>query len=278
MPDVPSGAPGSGARGIGVPLGSATFGGGGPGNGPAFVPINKMLPPAPIASTDGPGSGLRGNPSGGGGPNPPGVTPNNGSGGTGQNPAGGAIDPNGSGRGPSAGTSNAGGPNPGNGPAGQGKVNGVPGTPNANGQPGQGGGQTPAGHGENGDTVGLPTTTFGNTDKTPKKVPAGPVLSRVLGNKDFLITIECYSDFVTISPGGMSFRWTAANMKTADQAFAQAIANLIEHRQASVRAGEPPYRPLICFRVTADGRPMCLHAYPLLEPLHVPMTRENVVE
>ncbi len=313
MPGNPSGAPGYGAGGAGVPSGNVAYPGGASGNGPAFVPINKILPPVPIATTDGPGIGPLGNPGGGAGSNPgigpgsnpggngsnPGAgpnpsggtanssgssgpnsprgTPNNASGGMAQNPSGSPIDPNASGRAPSAGPPNAGGQNPGNGPAGQGNSGGAPGTPNTTGQRGQGGGQPSAGNSEGGDPSGLPTT-FGNTDKTPKKAPAGPILSRLLGNKDFLITIECYSDFVTISPGGMSFRWTAANMKSADKAFAQAIANLIERRQASVRAGEPPYRPLICFRVTADGRPMCLHAYPLLEPLHVPMTRENVVE
>ena len=76
----------------------------------------------------------------------------------------------------------------------------------------------------------------------------------------------------------MSFRWTAGNAKAADQAFAQAIANLIDAARPRLRTGEPPYRPVICFRVTADGRPTCLHVYPLLESLHVPMIRENVID
>jgi hypothetical protein len=280
---VPRFGDGNATPGSGVPSGSG-------GKGPAFVPISKILPPVPIASSDGPFSGWPGNPGGigpypgiGTGPNigtgqsTPGGTPNNAGSGTGQNPPGGPIDPNDSGRAPPASNPNAAAQNPGNGPAAQGNAGGAPVTPNTGGQPQQGSGQAAAGNVEGGGPVGLPMT-FGNSDKTPKKDVAGPVLSRMLGNKDFLITIECYSDFVNVSPGGMSFRWTASNMKSADQAFAKAIAKLIERRQASVRAGEPPYRPVICFRVTADGRPMCLHAYPLLESLHVPMTRENVVD
>ena len=171
------------------------------------------------------------------------------------------------------------------------------GSPDAggDGQPGSGaggiGGGGGGGGGGSGDgggdgyAYGPPTTLGGfnpgnnpTTTKAARKPLPSPILSRLLGNKDFLITIDCYDDFVTVSPGAMSFRWTAGNAKAADQAFAQAIANLIEHRQASVRTGEPPYRPVICFRVTADGRATCLHVYPLLESLHVPMMRENVID
>lgn len=142
-----------------------------------------------------------------------------------------------------------------------------------------GGGGEPSAGGDGGG-ISMPPSAldrFSSTKAARKPLPS-PALSRLLGNKDFLITIDCYADFVTVSPGGMSFRWTAANSKSADEAFSKAIGNLIERRQASVLPGEPPYRPLISFRVTADGRPMCLHVYPLLEPLRVPMTRENVID
>ena len=105
--------------------------------------------------------------------------------------------------------------------------------------------------------------------------PASP-LSKMLGNKDFLITIDCYDDRVNVFPGGYSYRWTATNIQATDQALTQAVANLIARRQASVRAGEPPYRPIIRFQVYAGGLQNLYHVHPLLEPLRVPMTRENV--
>jgi hypothetical protein len=100
----------------------------------------------------------------------------------------------------------------------------------------------------------------------------------VLGNKDFLITIHCYGDHVNVFPGGTLHRWTSADTKAADQLLVQTVTNLIARRQATVRPGEPPYRPLICFQVTAEGLRTYYHAYPLLEHLNVPMTRENKSE
>jgi hypothetical protein len=111
-----------------------------------------------------------------------------------------------------------------------------------------------------------------------KKAVTAPPIGRVLGNKDFLITIECRGDHVSVFPGGMTFRWTPANMKATDQALVQGIKNLIAKRQASVRAGEPSYRPVIRFQVSAEGLRTYYQAYPLLESLGVPMRRENVTE
>ncbi|MSQ96301.1 MAG: hypothetical protein EXR98_17355 [Gemmataceae bacterium] len=121
-----------------------------------------------------------------------------------------------------------------------------------------------------------PRPTFG-ADQA-KKPASQPPPVRVVGNKEFLITIDCQSDTVTVSPGSMHFQWTAANQQGADKALVQSVANLIARRQASVRPGEPPYRPLIRFQVSREGLRMYYHVYPLLELLRVPMTRENVEE
>ena len=76
----------------------------------------------------------------------------------------------------------------------------------------------------------------------------------------------------------MTYRWTTPNLQATDQALAQAVGNLIARRQASVRPGEPPYRPLVRFQVSNEGLRTYYHVYPLLEQLRVPMTRENVAE
>src|SRR5436305_1621069 len=44
----------------------------------------------------------------------------------------------------------------------------------------------------------------------------------------------------------------------------------------TVRQGEPPYRPLVRFRVHPDGVRSYYFAYPLVEILGVPMSREYV--
>jgi hypothetical protein len=58
--------------------------------------------------------------------------------------------------------------------------------------------------------------------------------------------------------------------------LAKAVQQLIDRRQATVRPGDPPYRPMIRFRVRPDGLRAYYMAYPALEGLHVPMTRENL--
>ena len=138
-----------------------------------------------------------------------------------------------------------------------------------NGAPGESGGFP-------GDSRGKTLPIFG-ADNGKKPLPASP-LSKLLGNKDFVIIIECHGDHVTITPGSKTYRWTTANLQDTDQALAQAVANLIVRRQASVRPGEPPYRPLIRFQVSNEGLRTYYHVYPLLEQLRVPMTRENVAE
>jgi hypothetical protein len=56
----------------------------------------------------------------------------------------------------------------------------------------------------------------------------------------------------------------------------QTVRATIDHRQATVYPGEPPYRPIIRFVVHADGLRAYYNAYPVLEQLHVPMTRVNL--
>lgn len=126
------------------------------------------------------------------------------------------------------------------------------------------------------DPTSKPLPSFGA--EPVKKPSAAPPVGRVLGNKDFVITIDCYADHVSVFPGGMTFRWTPATMKATDQALVQGIANLISKRQASVRPGEPPYRPVIRFQVSTEGLRSYYQAYPLLDSLGVPMRRENIDE
>jgi hypothetical protein len=244
--------------------------GGLPSRPPTFVPIIKGPSLVPIASAGGAtgpsngrtpnGSGQTGNsggvsspfetsqrvnPTGGGNPNSPGVGTPNGSGQAG-NPSGEATAPNG---------------------------NSVPGTGASGKRPA---GSADASSDANGDSFVKPLPTFGG--ETNKKPSPSPPLSRVLGNKEFIITIDCRNDSVTVNPSGLTYRWTASNLQTTDKALVETVTTLIARRQASVRPGEPAYRPQIRFHVSSEGLRSYYHVYPLLEHLRVPMTRENVEE
>jgi hypothetical protein len=111
--------------------------------------------------------------------------------------------------------------------------------------------------------------TAGQNSKQP-----APALGNLIGNRDFVITLVCFGDHLTIYPGGKQHRWKGTDLAATDQAIVQYVRDLIERRQASVRAGEPPYRPLLRFQLAADGLRPYLHIYPQLEFLRVPMTRE----
>jgi hypothetical protein len=142
------------------------------------------------------------------------------------------------------------------------------------GQP-AGQGQAQGGAGEGGPSgPGIKLPGFGS--EPPKKATPVSPLSKLVGNKDFIITIECYNDHVTVTPSGLQYRWNAGNAAANDQALVQTVTNLIARRQASVRQSEPPYRPVLRFRVAQDGYATFFRAYPLLEPLHLAWTKENV--
>jgi hypothetical protein len=51
---------------------------------------------------------------------------------------------------------------------------------------------------------------------------------------------------------------------------------MIVRRQATVRPGEPPYRPYIRFQIRPDGLRSYYLAYPVLENLGIPMARQDL--
>lgn len=106
--------------------------------------------------------------------------------------------------------------------------------------------------------------------------PPSPPLGVVLGNRDFVITIACFSNHVTVYPGGKQHWWKGENAALTDKAFVTNVESLIAGRQKSVQPGQAPYRPLIRFQLAADGMGSYLHVYPQLRSLGVPMTRENL--
>ena len=187
--------------------GNPSYGGGEPGvqgKGSAFVPIAKLPSPTPIASS--PGNPLAkpdGAPSlGNSGPSgfaPPGIPS------PGQNVGGksnGAANSNPSG--PSEPGQNVGD-----------KSNGTA-KPNPGGEAGEPGGKSsgranPNPGGEAGEPGGKSMPSFGG-DNAKKAAPTPPI-SRMLGNRDFVITIDCYTDHATVFPSGCNIAG-AGQMRT----------------------------------------------------------------
>jgi hypothetical protein len=91
------------------------------------------------------------------------------------------------------------------------------------------------------------------------------------------LLLECHGNEIVFTATGKS--WSVAELErnqATRAAFADTIQQWIARRQATVREGQTPYRPLLRFRVDPDGVRTYYAAYPAVERLGVPMRRENV--
>jgi hypothetical protein len=112
--------------------------------------------------------------------------------------------------------------------------------------------------------------------KGPARLPPSP-LSRLLGSRDWRIVIECQaSQVVVLSTGHRHATATLRKTPGAEHALVTEVRQLIERRQATVRPGEPPFRPVLAFRVWPDGLRSYYAANALLDELRLPTARENV--
>lgn len=147
---------------------------------------------------------------------------------------------------------------------------GVPGTGAGNG----GTNEPPApgtAAGEPSGTPGSVLDTIPDPSAKPNRKPAREE-PRLVGGRDWVITIECKADEVVLHPG----QRIPMEKLGGPEGLPKLVTQMIARRQASVRPGQLPYRPLLKFRVQPDGLRTYHMAYPLLEPLGYRMTRENV--
>jgi hypothetical protein len=99
-----------------------------------------------------------------------------------------------------------------------------------------------------------------------------PALGRITGNRDFVMTVECFEQKVSLSPPGKVFDLADAG---AVEQLANLMKTLVNGRQGTVRPGEPPYRPIVQFRVQPDGRRTFYSVYPRIAEFGFPMSRET---
>jgi hypothetical protein len=140
---------------------------------------------------------------------------------------------------------------------------------------GSGGG----GSGSGGSPLPTMATALSALEKPdkPRRPTVTPSVARRFGNRDFTIVLECMADAVLVQPWGTRFPVAALPDKAGrDVALVRAVQQRIAQRQASVQPGEPPYRPLIRFKIHPEGLRAYYQAYPLLVPLGIPMLRESV--
>ena len=71
-------------------------------------------------------------------------------------------------------------------------------------------------------------------------------------------------------------RRSNSDTATGDNRLARIIRETIARRQATLRPGEAPYRPILRFEVYPDGVRAYFTAFQLLESLQLPMVRHNV--
>lgn len=118
----------------------------------------------------------------------------------------------------------------------------------------------------------MPPTVKAKGDRPAPVRPAW-----LYANRDWNIDIECTVDAVLIR--GSAQRIPANQLaRGADNPLAKAVRQMIDRRQALVPKGEPPYRPMIRLLVRHDALRTYYLAYPALDILQLPMTRENIDE
>jgi hypothetical protein len=99
----------------------------------------------------------------------------------------------------------------------------------------------------------------------------------IVSNRDWIIPVECTADGIELRTARLRYSIEALAWKSdAEHPLARELRQMIARRQDSVPAGEPPYRPMIRFQVRPDGQYSYYLAYPLLEKLHLPMSRQEL--
>jgi hypothetical protein len=116
-----------------------------------------------------------------------------------------------------------------------------------------------------------PAGLGGTTEKRQNSLP------RLVGNRDWVILAECKADAVVLYPGEV--RIPLATLGTGQEGgtrLVRAVQQMIARKQATVRAGEAPYRPQVRFLVRPDGLRSFYAGYPWLEGQQIPMSRQNI--
>jgi hypothetical protein len=114
------------------------------------------------------------------------------------------------------------------------------------------------------------------SDSKKAKPPPPPRASRFTSNRDWIVPLECTAEWVSLLGGAKVSARSLAEGDAGAQALLKAVQEVIDRKQATVRAGEPAYRPQVRFLVHPDGLRVYHLAYPALEGLNIPILRQNL--
>ena len=99
-------------------------------------------------------------------------------------------------------------------------------------------------------------------------------LAGLHGDRDWFIYVECRADCVVLYPTQRTY--SLASLSGPDNPLLEAVRHMIERRQGLVQPGDPPYRPQVRFLVRPENLRAYHLAFPALEALPVPKSRQNL--
>jgi hypothetical protein len=164
---------------------------------------------------------------------------------------------------------------PSQGPNGQPNGNATSGAPSMPGMPANGkGGQPGGGSGE----PSIPEFQNPLGTGKPRPVSKAPlVLSKVMGNRDWNINIDCATQGITLLVTQEDYSLATLQAKApGEHPLHKVVRELIARKEATVRPGEPPYRPILYFEVPPGCWRTYFLAQDLLADLQLPAVRRNV--
>jgi hypothetical protein len=100
--------------------------------------------------------------------------------------------------------------------------------------------------------------------------------ARLSGDRDWLLYVECKPEGVVIYPTRLLVPLSALSRTTGANPLLQSVQQLIDHKQATVRPGDAPYRPEVRFLVHPDALRTYHLAYPTLDALAAPKSAQDL--
>src|SRR4029077_19928060 len=80
-----------------------------------------------------------------------------------------------------------------------------------------------------------PNLPFADPRPGPKKPAPAPTVGRLLANRDYVLTLECFSDVVALYPSSQVFAMAnRAEQSSIDGTLVKAVLQLISRRQATL--------------------------------------------
>jgi hypothetical protein len=126
------------------------------------------------------------------------------------------------------------------------------------------------------EAVARITPTLPAAPATAPRKPLALRPARISGDRDWVIFVECRPDAVVLYPSRKTFALTDLARTQGPNPLLQAIQAMIDRRQSGVRPGDAMFRPQVRFLVRPDSLRTFHTAYPALDALAVPKTRQNL--